>query len=101
MNVYYYRNFLAYRRFNRLRRNFAYAAEEEKMMMTIGENIKYFREKKGVSQVQMARDLFMTPQMLCGIETGIKQPSLVIALAIAKYFDITVEQLVEGEPEQA
>lgn len=61
--------------------------------MSIGENIKRLREEKGVTQVQMARDLFMTPQMLCGIETGIKQPSLNIALAIAAYFGTDVETL--------
>lgn len=61
--------------------------------MRIGEKIKALREEKGVTQVQMARDLFMTPQMLCGIESGKKQPSLNLALAIAAYFKTDVETL--------
>ena len=61
--------------------------------MSIGENIKRLREEKGLSQIQVANDLYMTAQMLCGIETGIKQPSLNIALALADYFGVTVEEL--------
>lgn len=62
--------------------------------MSIGENLKKFREERGLTQREVANDLFMTVQMLSGIETGIKQPSLNIALALAKYFHTDVETLV-------
>ena len=61
--------------------------------MTIGQNIRELREKKGVTQTQMAKDLFMTNQMLCAIENETKQPSLNLALAIAKYLGVSVERL--------
>lgn len=61
--------------------------------MSIGENIKSFREKRGLTQREVANDLFVTVQMISGIETGIKQPSLNMALALAKYFDTDVETL--------
>lgn len=64
--------------------------------MSIGENIKQLRERKGITQRQVAGDLFMSVQMLCAIETGIKQPSLMVALALAKYYGTTVEALVEN-----
>lgn len=62
-------------------------------MQSIGENIKRLREEKGVTQREVANALFMTVQMLSGIETGIKQPSLNIALALAQYFGVSVETL--------
>lgn len=65
--------------------------------MSIGENIKRLREEKGVNQNQMAKDLFMTNQMLCAIENDLKQPSLNIALAIAHYFGVSVECLAGRE----
>ena len=61
--------------------------------MSIGENVKKLREEKGLTQRDVANDLFITVQMLSGIETGIKQPSLNIALALAKYFNTDVETL--------
>ena len=65
--------------------------------MSIGENIKRLREAKGVTQAQVAKDLYMTPQMLCAVESGIKQPSLNVALALSDYFGVTVEFLVGRE----
>lgn len=61
--------------------------------MSIGENIKALRLEKGLTQRQVANELFMTVQMLSGIETGIKQPSLNVALALANYYGTTVEAL--------
>lgn len=64
--------------------------------MSIGENLKALREKKGLTQREVANDLFITVQLLSGIETGIKQPSLNVALALAKYYGVTVEKLVRN-----
>lgn len=61
--------------------------------MSIGENVKRLRKEKGLTQRTVANDLFMTAQLLCAIETGIKQPSLNVALALAKYFGVSVEEL--------
>ena len=61
--------------------------------MSIGENIKALREKKGLSQRDISNELFISVQMISGIETGIRQPSLNIALALAKFFGVTVEEL--------
>ena len=61
--------------------------------MSIGENVKKLREARGLSQREVSNELFISVQMLSGIETGIKQPSLNIALALAKFFNTTVEAL--------
>lgn len=62
--------------------------------MSICENLKALRKKKGVTQREVANELFISVQMLCAIETGIKQPSLMLALALARYYGTTVEALV-------
>lgn len=61
--------------------------------MSIGENVKKLREARGLSQREVSNELFISVQMLSGIETGIKQPSLNIALALARFFNTTVEAL--------
>ncbi len=63
--------------------------------MSIGKNIKALREKRGLTQREVASDLYMTTQMLSAIETDIKQPSLNVALALARYFKTTVEALAK------
>lgn len=65
--------------------------------MSIGENIKALREEKGVTQVEMAKDLFITNQMLSAVETDVKQPSLNLALAMSKYLGVSVERLCERD----
>lgn len=61
--------------------------------MSIGENIKKLREERGLTQRDVSNALFISVQMLSGIETGIKQPSLNIALALARFFETDVETL--------
>lgn len=65
--------------------------------MNIGENIKKLREKHGLTQRDVAGEIFISVQMLSAIETGIKQPSLNVALALARLFKTSVETLVYGE----
>ncbi len=61
--------------------------------MGFGANVKKLREERGITQVQVAKDLFMTPQMYCGIENEFNQPPLNAALQIARYFNTDVETL--------
>lgn len=61
--------------------------------MDFGKNLKELREKRGLKQKDVANDLYITVQMLSAIETGIRQPSLSLALALARYFNTTVETI--------
>lgn len=63
----------------------------------VGESIRALREAKGVTQVQMSNDLYITNQALSAIERGIRQPSLNLALAMAKYLGVSVEKLCGRE----
>ena len=63
----------------------------------IGQKVKELREARGLSQRALADELYISLAMICGIETGIKQPSLRVALALAEYFGTTVEELTGSE----
>lgn len=65
--------------------------------MNIGESIKTIRERAGKTQREVANDLYVSVALLSAIETNIKQPSLNVALALARYFKVSVETLVGAE----
>ena len=62
-------------------------------MDNLGENLREYREKAGLTQSELARKCFVSSQMICFIEAGSKQPSLALALGLAKTLGITVEEL--------
>ena len=61
--------------------------------MSFGENLKKLREEKGLTQGEVAKRLFVTVAMVSAIENGLRQPSLNLALALAKFFDTSVEAM--------
>ena len=65
--------------------------------MDVGKNIRAMREMRGISQTQLAEDLNISRGMVGGIETETKQPSLALALEIARYFGVSVEMLAGTE----
>ena len=61
--------------------------------MSIGEKLRELREARGLLQRDVANGIFITVAMYSAIETGVRQPSLNVALALAKFFETTVEEL--------
>ena len=61
--------------------------------MTFGENLKKFREEAGMSQGQLSREVYTSQQMIGAIEQEIRQPSLQLALALARVLNTNVETL--------
>lgn len=59
-----------------------------------GENVRALRIKKGESQEQVASAIGITKQTLSGIETGYRAPSIEVAVALAKYFRIMLDELI-------
>ena len=55
--------------------------------------IRKLRTERGITQVQMAKDLQVTRQTINAIETGKYNPSLKLALKLIKYFDVPIEQV--------
>ncbi|HFK0677927.1 TPA: helix-turn-helix transcriptional regulator, partial [Listeria monocytogenes] len=61
--------------------------------------VKIIREKKGITQNELAHSLDVSRQTIHAIEKGKYNPSLELSLKIAKFFDLPVEEIfnLEGE----
>ena len=59
-----------------------------------GEHIRDLRIKKGESQEQVATAIGITKQTLSGIETGYRAPSIEVAVALAKYLNVSLDSLL-------
>nr|DAW56624.1 MAG TPA: helix-turn-helix domain protein [Bacteriophage sp.] len=64
--------------------------------MSVGENIRRIREKKGLSQVYVADQAGISQAMLSQIEKGIKNPSLQIGKEISDVLGCDLESLLEN-----
>jgi putative transcriptional regulator len=56
-------------------------------------NLKHYRLKKGISQEELAIEIGVTQRHIAFIESGNRTPSLKIALKIANFFDIKIEDI--------
>ncbi|MED4017878.1 helix-turn-helix transcriptional regulator [Sutcliffiella cohnii] len=68
--------------------------------MKVINHIKEIRTSKAITQVQMAEDLQITRQTINAIEKNKYNPSLELALKIAKYFNVPFEELFYLEEEE-
>ncbi len=66
-------------------------------MNQVGKNIKKFREKKKVTQDEMAQALFVTRQAISNWENGKTEPDIDTLQKIADYLKVTMEELIYGE----
>lgn len=67
--------------------------------MSVGENIKKYRSRKGMTQVQLAEAVTVTHPMITAYERGTKNPSLQVAFEISKVLGCTLEDLLEPQKE--
>lgn len=67
--------------------------------MVVTNIVKTIREKKGITQNELAHSLDVSRQTIHAIEKGKYNPSLELSLKIAKFFDLPVEEIfnLEGE----
>ena len=61
--------------------------------MTIQNNIREMRTKKDVTQEQLAEAVGVSRQTIVAIEKGSYIPSLLLAINLARFFDVSVEKL--------
>ena len=59
----------------------------------MGNNIKYFRQKLGITQQQLADNLNVSRQYVSEIENCKKLPTIKIAFDCAKFLCTTVDRL--------
>lgn len=64
--------------------------------MKLAENIKKYRKEVGLTQEQLATELNTTRQSISRWEQGTLEPDIQMVVALANYFNITVDQLVQG-----
>jgi transcriptional regulator with XRE-family HTH domain len=62
-----------------------------------GGRMKERRLKMGMSQIELARTLAVTPQHISAIEQGKRSPSLSFVLALAAQLGVTTDFLLAGK----
>lgn len=67
------------------------------MIMNIGDNIKRIREDKGMTQQQVADLANMHRSNYSKVESGQRELSVAALNKIARYFNITLDELVNME----
>lgn len=61
-------------------------------------DVRTLRVAAGLSQRQLGEDLSVSRQTVNSIETGRYDPSLPLAIAIARHFHVTVEEIFHVDP---
>jgi len=59
------------------------------------------RTQRGLSQADLAAGLGVSRQTVISIENGRYLPSLPLAFAIARFFDLTVDKMFDPDEEEA
>ena len=60
----------------------------------IGKNIKYYRNRKGISQEELANLVYVSSIHISYVETGTKVPSLELLILIANALDVSADDLL-------
>jgi len=60
-------------------------------------NVRQLREARGLTQKDLSLHVDVSRQAINAIETGKYDPSIRLAFALARFFDITVEELFQEE----
>lgn len=63
-------------------------------MGTIGEQLKWIRNRKGISQEELAEQIHMRRQTVSSYERGISTPDIYKLIAMADYLDVSLDELV-------
>ena len=63
------------------------------MTETISNLVYDFRTKRGVTQESLAESLGVTRQTIIAIEKGNYTPSVLLALKIARFFKLSVDEI--------
>ena len=68
-------------------------------MERFGEKLRVLREKHGLSYRQLADELEVVHSHLVRIEAGTRVPSLDLAMRIAAYFKVSLDELLWDDRE--
>lgn len=68
--------------------------------MAFAENVKRLRQKKRISQCELAKNVGISQSAIAQYELGIKVPTIVIGAKLAKELDVTCEDLLNNIQEE-
>ena len=63
--------------------------------MSVGAAIREIRESKGLSQVEVAKKLYISPSMLCQIERGTKSLPFALSIELAEVLGCTIKDIAD------
>ena len=63
----------------------------------IGSFLKELRKERGLTQEQLAETLGVSNRSVSRWETGTNMPDFDLLMQIARYYDVTVEEILDGE----
>ena len=66
------------------------------VLIALGKNVSQLRNKKELTQEQLAERSGLDPSYISGIERGVRNPSTVSLTRLAKGFGVAVSHLVSG-----
>ena len=58
------------------------------------ENLKELRLEKGLGQVELAKEIGVSKGVISLWENGLREPNMYSLILLAKYFKITLDELV-------
>lgn len=61
--------------------------------MTLGERLKEEREKRGLTQQDVADEIGVTKQAIFSYEKGVRSPTVTTLCALAQFFEVTTDYL--------
>ena len=62
-----------------------------------GKNLRELREERKISQRKLGEDLQVVNQTISTWETGTREPDLDMLKKISKYFDVTIDYLLDND----
>ena len=66
---------------------------------TMKNRIEQIRKERGILQDEFAKSLGVSRQTISSLENGRYNPSILLAYKIAKFFDMTIEEIFVFEEE--
>ena len=62
--------------------------------------LEEIRKQKGIKQEELAEAMKVSRQTICSLENGRYNPSVILAIKLARYFEMKVEDIFIYEEEQ-
>ena len=62
-------------------------------MENFGEKLRYLRQERNLGQIQLAKELDVGKSTISSCELGVCEPTLSKLVAIARYFDVSIDYL--------